>query len=57
MFASELRSRGAHWKPIFGGGDLKLSASFNAATAPQAMHSALLMAMNACWRSLDGQSE
>ena len=28
--------------------ELKLSASFNAATAPQAMHPALLIAMNAC---------
>lgn len=39
-----------------GGDNLKLSASYNAATAPQAMRSALLMAMNACWQSRDGKS-
>jgi hypothetical protein len=57
MFTSELQSRGAHWKPILGVGDLTLSATFNAATAPQAMRLASLMTMNACWRTLEGQSK
>ena len=56
MFASELRSRGAHWKPILGVEDLKLSASFNAVAAPQAICPEPLMTTNACWRSLDEQS-